>query len=766
MKTILKITKNELSSLFYSPIAWLILIIFAFQAGMVFGEAISETLRRQALGYNSAGISRNLLTGWGGAFASVQEYLYLYIPLLTMGLMSQEFNRGSIKLLYSSPITNTQIIFGKYLSMLVYALILIGILFICFLFCVFTVKNLDIPYAMTGLLGVFLLICAYAAIGLFMSTLTSYQVVAAVGTLAVLTVLNFIGGLGQEIPFVRDITYWLSISGRSDTLLKGLICSEDILYFLLVIILFITLSILKLQSERTKRSRLQNAGRYGIVIIVTLLIGYGSSRPMLMCYYDATEMKSNTLTQNSQDVMKKLDGPLTITTYVNILDEKYYVGMPQYYNQDFERFEQYVRFKPEIKMKYVYYYDKANNPDLDRRYPTLSDKERMEKICDASEYDPKDFLSPDEIKKIVDLSGEQNRFVRIIERGNGQKSTLRIYDDNMTHPSESEITASLKRMVVKPPMVAFLTGHGERSIYGGGERDYAAFAQNQTFRYSLLNQGFDVTTLSLTENPQILADIDVLVITDLKKPLTPEEKTAVDNYIARGGNLIIAGETRRQNNMNPLIADLGLKFMPGILVQQSKDFTPDIIFGNVTPGASRLTTEFWFVRATNQKITMPGAVGIETIADKGFTITPLIATDSTRSWNELETTDFIEDTVKLNPTIGEIEKSIPTAVYLTREINGKEQRIIVMGDADCIDNDELTRSRSGFRSANFTMITESFRLLSSGEFPIDTERKRSSDNKLFLSEGAGIWVKIFFMGVIPALLTLLSLMLWWKRRGR
>lgn len=64
--------------------------------------------------------------------------------------------------------------------------------------------------------------------------------------------------------------------------------------------------------------------RYGGVIVVTLLIGYISARPALRCYYDATEMKENTLTQNSLDIMKKLDGPLTITTYVNMFDENYF----------------------------------------------------------------------------------------------------------------------------------------------------------------------------------------------------------------------------------------------------------------------------------------------------------------------------------------------------------------------------------------------------------------------------------------------------------
>ena len=246
----------------------------------------------------------------------MQGDLYLYIPLLTMGLMSQEYNRGSIKLLYSSPVTNKQIIFGKYLSMIIYALILVAILSIYYLFTACTIKNIDHPFVLSALLGVFLMICAYAAIGLFMSTLTSYQVVAAVGTLAVLAVLNYIGNVGQDIPFVRDITYWLSISGRADTFFKGMICSEDLLYFLLVIALFITFSILRLQAERTKRSTPQNILLYGCVIIITLMIGFLSARPAFRCYYDATEMKENTLTKNSLEAVSYTHLTLPTTSRV------------------------------------------------------------------------------------------------------------------------------------------------------------------------------------------------------------------------------------------------------------------------------------------------------------------------------------------------------------------------------------------------------------------------------------------------------------------
>ena len=238
MKVIYKIAKSELSMLFYSPVAWLILVIFTFQTSMAFSGLFSDLVVDQAIGNRLWDVTERIYTNYRGLLSQVQQYLYLYIPLLTMGLMSKERNSGSIKLLFSSPITNTQIIIGKYFAMMIYALVLIAIILVYIIFGIFTIKDMDIPYTLSGLLGIYLLTCAYAAIGLFMSSLTSYQVVAAMCTLGVLALLNFVGQIGQDIPFLRDITYWLSIRGRSDELIGGLICSEDVLYFLIVITLF------------------------------------------------------------------------------------------------------------------------------------------------------------------------------------------------------------------------------------------------------------------------------------------------------------------------------------------------------------------------------------------------------------------------------------------------------------------------------------------------------------------------------------------------
>ena len=118
-----------------------------------------------------------------------------YIPLLTMNMISRDLSGGTIKLLQSAPLRNAEIVLGKYLALMVFGLAMMGVLLFYVLFGVCTIQNIDFPYVLTGMLGLYLLLCAYAAIGLFVSSLTSYQVMAAFGTLFILAMFNYVGGV-------------------------------------------------------------------------------------------------------------------------------------------------------------------------------------------------------------------------------------------------------------------------------------------------------------------------------------------------------------------------------------------------------------------------------------------------------------------------------------------------------------------------------------------------------------------------------------------
>ena len=764
MRKIFKIALTELCTLFYSPIAWLVLIIFTVQACMTYFRLVDIMLMQQfnkPLWYS---IAKEMYTGNMGLFPNMLVHLYLYIPLLTMGLMSREFGSGSIRLLYSSPVTNVQIILGKFLSMMIYGLVLVGIMLIFTLFGAFTIKDFDLPLVLTGLLGVYLLICAYAAVGLFMSSLTSYQVVAAMLTLAMLGALNYVKDMWQDIEFIRDITYWLSISGRAGEFVIGLICSEDLLYFVIVIVLFLTLAIIRLQACRQKSPWFLTLGRYVGVVLLACFLGYLSSRPKLMGYYDVTATKMNTLTPNSQDVISRLEGGLTITSYLNALDEQdIWTASPSRVKTDQVRFKQYVRFKPDIKLKYVYYYDTIQSLSQDQRFPNLNTEQRAREIMRIHGLDSSLFLSPGQIREQIDLSGEKNMFVRLLERENGEKTFLRVFDDMQHHPGESEITAAFKRIAMELPTVGFLVGHGERDIHRTGDREYSGFALEKRFRYALINQGFDILNVRLTD--EVPDNIKILVIAEMKEPLTETEEINLERYIARGGNLFITCEPKRSEIMNVLLEKFGVRLVTGTLVQLSENFSPDLIVAQPSQEAAKLNYYFDGMKQNNRCLVMSGAAGLEYDRNNEYNVIPLFISDSL-SWNEVETTNFVDERPVLSVSVGEMQKSYATVLALSREINNKEQKIMILGDADCISNGELSMHRRGISASNYTVIMGGFYWMSDNEVPIDVRRPTPPDNVIYLNEAKiGTW-QVLMTWILPGILLMISIFIWIRRRGR
>src|SRR6187402_3432774 len=116
MKTLFKIAKTELALLFYSPIAWFLLVAFLFQCGLAYTGVMENYLTTQEMGGQAlswlSSLTFKIFAPPYGIWPALVGKLYLYLPLLTMGLMSREINGGTIKLLYSSPIKVREIIFG------------------------------------------------------------------------------------------------------------------------------------------------------------------------------------------------------------------------------------------------------------------------------------------------------------------------------------------------------------------------------------------------------------------------------------------------------------------------------------------------------------------------------------------------------------------------------------------------------------------------------------------------------------------------------
>ena len=190
--------------------------------------------------------------------------------------------------------------------------------------------------------------------------------------------------------------------------------------------------------------------------------------------------------------------------------------------------------------------------------------------------------------------------------------------------------------------------------------------------------------------------------------------------------------------------------MPGILVQDNKeDFSPTLIIGEITDEAAERFPSFRLTRYHGYSFAFPSACGLNYVTNKGFDVCPVARSPQQKSWNELETTNFQDAVLTVNTQAGEVEQANSVVLDLSRKLHDKEQRIMIVGDADCISNGELGKRRNGIYIANHQFVTGTFKWLSYDEYPIATDRPNLPDKKIKLSIQASTWIKTAAMGVIP-----------------
>lgn len=721
MKKIFQIAKLELSLLFYSPIAWLILIIFTIQSSLTFVDLLTAREASQQLGSHLTNLSMDIFGG-KGFFSAVKGKLYLYIPLLTMGLMSRELSSGSIKLLFSSPVTAVEIILGKFLSMVYYGAMLCGILLLICIAAYFSVEAIDFPFLLGGILGLFLLLCAYAAIGLYMSSLTTYQVVAAISTLAVLAALNFIGKVGQSIDFVREITYWISISGRTQNFINGIISTKDIIYFILVIGFFLTISVLRLQKGRVNNTAPIRTIKYSLIIILVLGIGYLSSRPTLNRYFDTTRFEQNTLTDSTKVLLQRLKAPVKMTSYVNVLNGFAHLGAPHWRIFERSHFDKYIRYLPDLEMNYVIYYDSTftSRDEAERSFA-----ERGRRSAIAYDYDPVSILTPEEIHKRINLKPEGNIFVRKLKYKD-QQASLRMFYDMIGYPQEAEISAAIKRLLDGQAIIGFLKGHNERSINRDGDKDYKEIFNTLNSRGSLINQGFDV--LEVSADSINAHKLTTLVVSDPMDSLSSGDLDALKKYISDGGNMVIGIENANRENLEPFLNYLGISLSSQILQQESKEIEPEVIKARVSSSTIVNSGKF----SEDDIVSLPGTLALSYLDSLGFEYEPLLQTRKHQVWLQGERR---KDSV------------FDVAGALTRKVGGEIQKIAVLGDADIFSNAEL--SRFNLRTENTKFTTRLFSWMSDFKYPIDTTRPDPIDNKILVSRDGILIIKLLITGLLP-----------------
>ena len=230
-------TRRELRTYFNSPIAYIVIVLALIISGWLF--FLDFFLAGQAT-------LRGLLTVW------MPLVFLIFVPAITMRLIAEEKKSGTIELLVTLPVTDWEIVLGKYLA----SLVLLAVTILMTLSYPFTVSLLGNPDggAIVGqYLGLLLLGATYLAIGLFASGITANQIIAFLAAIVMIAAFYLIDNFVPFFPGpLASVMEYLSVDYHMQNLARGVIDTKDLLYYASMIFLFLVLAVRALESRKWK----------------------------------------------------------------------------------------------------------------------------------------------------------------------------------------------------------------------------------------------------------------------------------------------------------------------------------------------------------------------------------------------------------------------------------------------------------------------------------------------------------------------------------
>ncbi len=228
------ILSRELKAYFTSPIAYIVCALFLIFSGFLFFSTFFLSGRAELRGF----------------FQTLPMVFSFFIPALTMRVFSEENRSGSMETLVTLPVTDMDIVVGKYLASFISSVVLlVPTLFYVLACCIF--GKPDAGPLIGGYLGAIFLASSFSAIGVFASSVTKNQILAFFIGFALCIALSLINMFGVLLPGpIVSFTTFISASSHFDSVARGIIDTRDILYFVSVTALFFVLTVRSVRESR------------------------------------------------------------------------------------------------------------------------------------------------------------------------------------------------------------------------------------------------------------------------------------------------------------------------------------------------------------------------------------------------------------------------------------------------------------------------------------------------------------------------------------
>lgn len=252
MRNFYAILRRELYVYFCSPIAYVVTTIFLVLSGYLFYSAFAyfSMISMQAMrmpGIDGINVTEMVLNPM---FANMSVIMLLMMPLLTMRLFAEEKKAGTLELLLSYPVRETELLLGKFVACLVVFFVMLALTWL-YPILLWLFAKPDSGPILSGYLGLFLMGAAFIALGLLVSSLTENQIVAAVISFGAILMFWLIGWSETFVgPSLGKVLSHLSLLDHFEGFARGVIDSRDVIYYIDFCILFLFMTMRSLESKK------------------------------------------------------------------------------------------------------------------------------------------------------------------------------------------------------------------------------------------------------------------------------------------------------------------------------------------------------------------------------------------------------------------------------------------------------------------------------------------------------------------------------------
>lgn len=714
------IFKREFKAYFQSVIGWLFLAVTLCLYGLYFYV--------YNLVYGHPSISNTL--------SAITFVFLITVPLLTMRILAEERKNKTDQMILTAPVSVGKVVAAKYLAMAaVYTVVIAVIAVTPLILSAFGTVAFGESYA--ALLGFWLYGLSCIAIGMFLSSLTESQVIAAVITFAALFLGYMMGSICGLISssgnLLTKILGCYDLTSPLDNFSSGMFDLSGVIYYLTLIVLFLFLTVQSIQKRRWSMS----VKKIGLGVFSTGMVAFAvalavvvnlvvQALPSTITQLDATSNHLYSMTDDTKKMLSKLDEDVTI--YV-LAAEK---------SADETVAKTLERYKAESSHVKVVYKDPAKYPNF---YQTYTDDTSVTR------------------NSLIVVSDKRNKLVNYSKMYEGSYDSSYNYQTT-GYDGEGQITSAIEYVTSDDmPVVYEIEGHGETSISGN-------------FSEVITKANITSQTINLLKYDEIPDDAKAVIINGPTSDFSKDDAAKIISYLQKGGKVLISTTytTEDMTNFKSILEAYQVSLQDGIVVEGDKDhyyqqpyyLLPDIASGNLTTSASG----GYVFAPSAMGMTYPknedSTESVDSTEDTTgqITYTPLLTTS-----DDSYVKQDVANLTTLDKEDGDINGPFTIGLDVQQKVDDDNTTELIIYSCQTMLTDDADQMVSGNNSALFSDAITNL-VSDSGESTTVIPVKSYDTSTLTVNATVTMLGAIFGIVVIPVLLLIAGIVIWVKRRKR